>query len=55
MGSEKDFDIQKQIKSWESKIKTEPSITESDAEELKSHLLDLIDTLKDAGLDDQEA
>ena len=55
MGSENDFDIQKQIKSWESKIKTEPSITESDAEELKSHLLDLIDTLKDAGLDDHEA
>jgi hypothetical protein len=55
MDSENDFDIQKQIKSWESKLKTQPSLTESDAEELKSHLLDLIDTLQDAGLDDQEA
>ncbi len=55
MDSDKDFNIQKQIDSWESKIKTDPSITESDAEELKIHLLDLIETLKDTGLDDQEA
>ena len=55
MDRENDFDIQKQIRSWESKIRTEPSLTESDAEELKSHLLDSIDTLQDAGLDDQEA
>ncbi len=55
MDSDKDFNIQKQIDSWESKIKTQPSITESDAEELKNHLLDLIGTLRDADLDDQEA
>ncbi|MFP4366230.1 MAG: hypothetical protein ACLFQA_03960 [Bacteroidales bacterium] len=55
MDCDKDFNIQKQIDSWESKIKTQPSITESDAEELKIHLLDLIETLKDTGLDDQEA
>ncbi len=50
-----DFNIQKQIDRWLRKLKTEPSITESDAEELKSHLLDLIEKLKDAGLNDQEA
>ena len=55
MDSNKDFNIKKQVESWLSKIKADPSITESDAEELKSHLLDLIENLKNSGLDDQEA
>jgi hypothetical protein len=50
-----EFNIQKQIDHWVSKIKSEPSFTESDSEELKSHFLDSIDKLKDTGLNDEEA
>lgn len=50
-----EFNIQEQIDHWVSKIKSEPSITESDSEELKSHLLDSIDELKAAGLNEEEA
>lgn len=50
-----EFNIQEQIDHWVSKIKSEPSFTESDSEELKSHLLDSIDQLKDTGLNDEEA
>jgi hypothetical protein len=50
-----EFNIHEQVGHWVSKIKSEPSITESDSEELKSHLLDSIDQLKDKGLNDEEA
>ena len=50
-----EFNIQEQIDRWVINIKSEPSITESDTEELKSHLLDSIDQLKDTGLNDEEA
>ena len=50
-----EFNIQEQIDHWVSKIKSEPSFTESDSEELKSHFLDSIDKLKDTGLNDEEA
>jgi hypothetical protein len=50
-----EFDLQQQIDIWTRKIKSEPSITESDSEELRSHLLDMIDQLKETGLDDEEA
>ena len=49
------FNIHEQIVHWISKIKSEPSITEADSEELKRHLLDSIDQLKDTGLNDEEA
>lgn len=49
------FDLERNIANWFNNIKVEPSITESDAEELRSHLLDQIDHLKEAGLDDEEA
>jgi hypothetical protein len=55
MESDNEFNIQKQIDQWAIKIKSEPSLTESDSEELKSHLLDSIDQLKDTGLNDEEA
>ena len=55
MESNNEFNIQEQIDHWVSKIKSEPSFTESDSEELKSHLLDSIDQLKDTGLNDEEA
>ena len=42
-----DFDIQNQLKIWVNSLKSESSITESDAEELKSHLLDSIERLKE--------
>jgi len=50
-----EFNIQEQIDHWVSKIKSEPSFTESDSEELKSHFLDSIDKLKATGLNDEEA
>ena len=50
-----EFNLQEQISNWVRHLNTEPSITESDSEELKSHLLDLIDELKEAGLDEEEA
>ena len=55
MESNNEFNLQEQIDHWLSKIKSEPSITESDSEELKSHLLDSIDKLKYSGLNDEEA
>jgi hypothetical protein len=50
-----EFNLQEQINNWVGHLKSEPSITESDSEELKTHLLDLIDELKIAGLDEEEA
>lgn len=50
-----EFNLHYQINKWVEVLRSEPSITESDSEELKSHLLDLIDELKMAGLDDEEA
>lgn len=50
-----EFNLQNQICTWVANLKSEPSITESDSEELKSHLLDLIDELKKNGLNDEEA
>jgi hypothetical protein len=46
------FDLQVQIIKW---VHSLPSTTESDVEELKAHLWSLIDELKKAGLDDEEA
>lgn len=48
-------DIQISINSWLEQIKSVPSITASNSEELKNHLLDSMDNLKDDGLDDEEA
>lgn len=47
-----EFNLQEQINNW---VNSLPSATVSDAEELKIHLLDLIDELKAAGLDNEEA
>lgn len=55
MERDNEFNIQEQIDHWVGKIKSEPSFTESDSQELKSHLLDSIDQLKDTGLNDEEA
>jgi len=50
-----EFNIHDHINNWFVQLKSEPSITESDSEELKSHLLDMIDGLRNAGLDEEEA
>jgi hypothetical protein len=49
------FNLQDQLDLWFRKIRSEPSITDADAEELKCHLLDMIEELKESGLDDEEA
>jgi len=55
MESNVEFNLQDQINLWVRNLKSEPSITESDAEELRCHLLDLIDELMETGLDEEEA
>ena len=55
MESNAGFNLQRYIAGWMEKIQSEPAVTEADAEELKSLLLDLIDDLKAAGLDEEEA
>jgi len=50
-----EFNLQECVNNWAGQLKSEPSFTESDSEELKSHLLDLVDELKKSGLDDEEA
>jgi hypothetical protein len=50
------FNLDRQIKLWIEKLKTGQSVTDTDAEELKSHLLDTIDDLVgNSGLDEEEA
>ncbi len=55
MESSTGFNLQGYIAGWMEKIQSEPAVTEIDAEELKSHLLDLMDDLKAGGLDEEEA
>lgn len=55
MESSTGFNLQRHIAGWMVKVQSEPAVAEADAEELKSHLLDLIDDLKAAGLDEEEA
>lgn len=53
---EKKFqDISNLVNAWERKFTNEPSITSIDLDELKNHLLDMIDELKASGLDEEEA
>jgi len=46
--------IEYQIEQWYNTIKSKPGFTDADAEELKTHLLDMKDELQDAGLDEEE-
>jgi len=47
--------IYQQASSWAEQLKSEWSFTNNDIEELKSHLIDLIEELKKKGLDEEEA
>jgi hypothetical protein len=47
-----EFDLQVQVNEW---VRALPPAKESEADELKAHLWSLIDKLKEAGLDDEEA
>ena len=51
----KGFNLQDSINNWVNRLKSETSITKKDIEELKSNLLDLIEDLKETGLNDEEA
>lgn len=55
MDAHKEFDINIHIEKWQSEIENVDSLTEGDREELKSHFLDVLDSLKALGLDDEEA
>lgn len=49
------FDIAKNVNRWAENLKAQPDITESDRVELKSHLMESIEELRDAGLSDEES
>lgn len=55
MDAHKEFDINIHIEKWQSEIENVDSLTEGDREELKSHFLDIFDSLKAKDLDDEEA
>lgn len=50
-----DFKLQEKIDLWINHLKSVPSLTDSDSEELRIHLIDTIEDLKKNGLDDEEA
>ncbi len=47
--------VEEKIETWFLNLKNEQAFTESDAYELKDHLLDLMEELKGIGLDEEEA
>lgn len=55
MSPSEQITINHQIEQWYNTIKSQPGFTDADAEELKTHLLDMMDELQDAGLDEEEA
>ena len=50
-----DFAIQEKIDSWINTLNSNAFMTEADTEELKTHLFDIVENLKKAGLDNDEA
>jgi len=55
VNSEYPVKIHQQVSAWAEQLKADPSFTDSDVEELKSHLLDLTEKLKESGLNEDEA
>lgn len=55
MGKAVQFNLEAAVGRWCRQIKSIPSITESDSEEYKYALLDMVDDFKSKGLDDEEA
>ncbi|MFW6275807.1 MAG: hypothetical protein ACOC2M_04150 [bacterium] len=53
--AEKSFSLEKEISLWTDRLKADPSFTDNDIEELRSHFYDLIDSLKKKDLSDEEA
>lgn len=55
MSQNNTFKLDNQVNQWFDKKRTNPSFTASDLEELKSHLYEIIDSLTENGLDEEEA
>lgn len=55
MRAEIEFDLQSRVETWHAQLKADLPITAADSEELKNHLLDMMDELKASGLDEEEA
>lgn len=55
MSQNNTFNLEAQINQWLDKNRRNPSFTASDLEELKSHLYEIIDSLTENGLDEEEA
>ncbi|MFW5831850.1 MAG: permease prefix domain 1-containing protein [Prolixibacteraceae bacterium] len=55
MNNKTTFNLENEVDAWADKLKTKPNLTESDVEEMKSHLYDSVDALRDKGLNEKEA
>jgi hypothetical protein len=55
MNREIKLSIDEQASVWAEHLRTDPSFTDSDVEELKSHLIDLSEELRLSGLNEEEA
>jgi hypothetical protein len=55
MSKTSELAIEDRIDRWYNNIRSGSGFTDADAEELKCHLLDLMEDLQDAGLDEEEA
>lgn len=55
MENNSNFNLVERIDLWINDLNSKPYITESDSEELRTHLFDIFEDLKKAGLDDEEA
>ena len=49
------FQLEEHVAEWTEQLRAEPSFTDADAEELKTHLYDIIDSLTENDLDEEEA
>jgi hypothetical protein len=55
MAKIKKYNLQEAVERWSQQVKAVASFTESDSEEFKYGLLDMVDDFKSKGLDDEEA
>lgn len=55
MNNKTAFNLENEVNAWADTLKAKPDLTESDVEEMKSHLYDSIDALQEKGLNEKEA
>ena len=55
MNNKTAFNLENEVNAWADTLKAKPDLTDSDVEEMKSHLYDSIDALQEKGLNEKEA